>query len=198
MVSSILWVTSIVSFIGFVINIIVMLLVLSRGKKLYHFLFAFLLLIGAFWDLGIFLIMIRNSFHNEIIQYQNLITIPFSFLPAFFFHFTTSYLKQPHKKITIVLYCCGILGLILFITGNFNPVIGVYDYGWGTVAKHELSFWNLAWIPLTYLSIFFSCLLLFQARKREISPLIRRHIGYILISFIVFSIAHLKILSLRC
>jgi len=48
MVSSILWITSIVSIIGFVINIIVMLLVLSRGKKIYHFLFAFLLLIGAF------------------------------------------------------------------------------------------------------------------------------------------------------
>jgi len=87
MVSSILWITSIVSFIGFVINIIVMLVVLSRGKKIYHLLFAFLLLIGAFWDLGIFLIMIRNSFHNEIIRYQNLITIPFMFLPAFFFPF---------------------------------------------------------------------------------------------------------------
>lgn len=194
MVSSILWITSIVSFIGFVINIIVMLVVLSRGKKIYHLLFAFLLLIGAFWDLGIFLIMIRNSFHNEIIRYQNLITIPFMFLPAFFFHFTTSYLNQPHKKITIVLYCCGIFGLSLLVTGMHNPVIGVYDYGWGAVARYELGFLNLSWIPLTYLSIFFSCLLLFQARKREISPLIRRHIGYILISFIVFSIAHLKIL----
>lgn len=41
--------------------------------------------------------------------------------------------------------------------------------------------------------MFVSCWLLLQARKREPSPLTRRHIGYILASLIVISVAHVKI-----
>jgi len=46
-------VTSITSFIGFIMNVLVMLVVLWRGRRSYHFLFAVLLLIVACWDLDI-------------------------------------------------------------------------------------------------------------------------------------------------
>lgn len=194
MPSTVVLITSILSILGFAINILVMLVILSRGRRKHHLLFAPLLLIGACWDLGIFLIMIRNSFPDEIIQYQNLITIPIGFLPAFFYHFTSTYLNQPRKKTTIALYAYCIFGFVLVITGIFKPVSGVFNYAWGTVARYEPNWENLSWILVTYLTIFVSCWLLFQAQKQASSPLARRHIRYILVSFIVFSVAHLKIL----
>ncbi len=67
-----------------------MFLVLSRGRRSYHFLFAVLLFIVACWDLGIFLVMIRNSNPNEVLLYQNVVTIPVLLFPAFLYHFTTT------------------------------------------------------------------------------------------------------------
>jgi len=70
MPSIVVLVTSITSFIGFIINVLVMFLVLSRGRRSYHFLFAVLLLIVACWDLGIFLVMIRNSNPSDVLLYS--------------------------------------------------------------------------------------------------------------------------------
>jgi hypothetical protein len=59
-------VTSITSFLGFLLNSTVLFLVLSRGRQKYQYLFAGFLFICALWDLGIFLSMIRNTHVNEL------------------------------------------------------------------------------------------------------------------------------------
>jgi len=194
MASTVVLITSIASFIGFAINVFVMFVILSRGRRRYHLLFALILFTAVCWDLGIFLIMIRNSFPNEIILYHKLISIPINFLPALFYHFTTTYLNQPRKKSTILIYAYCILGPILLVAGIIQPVTGVYDYSWGTIGRYEPNFDNLSWFLVYNFFILLSCWLLLQARKMEPSPVTRRHIGYILASFIVFSAAQVKIL----
>jgi len=194
MASTVVLITSIASFIGFTINVLVMLVILSRGRRRHHLLFALILFTAVCWDLGIFLIMIRNSFPNEIILYQNLISIPINFLPALVYHFTTTYLNQPRKKSTILIYAYCILGPILHVAGVIQPISDVYNYSWGTIGRNEPNFNNLSWFLVYNFFILFSCWLLLQARKVEQSPVTRRHIGYILASFIVFCAAQVKIL----
>jgi len=191
-----------VSLIGFAFTVLVMLVLLSRGRRRHHILFSLLLLIAACWDLGIFLIMIRNNFPDEILLYQNIISIPFIFFPAFIYHFTTTYLNQPRKKTTIALYSTCIYGFILTITGIYKTYSGVYHYSWGNIAKWEPSLFDvpsplalygsITGIVIYHLSILLSCWLLVKARKNEDSPVTRRHIEYILVSFVIFSLAWVK------
>ena len=75
-------VSAVTSFLGFLINIFVTFLVLSRGRKKYHYLFAGIPLMLAIWDIGIVLCMIRNSFTNELPVYGYVISLPCVFLPA--------------------------------------------------------------------------------------------------------------------
>jgi len=194
MPSPVLFITSIVSMVGLIINVCVMAVILSHGKGRHRLLFASLLLIGAFWDFGIFMITLRNNFPSEIIQYQYIITIPLNFLPALLFHFTTAYLNQVHKKITIALYAYCFGGFILVVTGALKPISGLNEYSWGTIARNEPNLPNLSWLLITYVTLAVSCWLLFQAYRREPSAITRRHIKYILVSFIAFSVAHLKTL----
>jgi hypothetical protein len=195
MPSTVVLVTSIASFTGLIINTLVMFVILSRGRRKYHLLFALLLFTAAFWDLGIFLVMIRNSYPNEIVFYQSLISYPISFFPAFVYHFTTTYLNQPRAKSTIAIYVCCVLGPIGFAAGSAQPVSGVYNYSWGGIGRQVLNSATIGWYVLYHLSILVSCWLLLQARKRESSSVTRRHTMYILVSFIVFSLAHVKLLT---
>jgi len=194
MPSLVVSVTSITSFIGFIINTVVMSVVLWRGRRTYHFLFAVLLLMVACWDLGVFLMMIRNSYPNEILLYYNIIAIPVTLFPAFAFHFTTAYLDQPRRKPTILIYgyCVfAVIGSLLFPATS--PVF-VRSYQWGNVPGNEPTPGWLSWILLYYLSLGLSCWMLFRARRRESSVVARRHIDYILASFIIFSLAQMKLL----
>ena len=97
-------ITAAASAVGFAINVLVMAILLWRGRRKYHLLFALLLSVAACWDLGIFLVMIRNDFPDEIVLYQNILSIPFNLFPALVYHFTTTYLTQPRKKSTIAIY----------------------------------------------------------------------------------------------
>jgi hypothetical protein len=197
--SSVVIITSIASLLGFAINVLVMSVILLRRSREYHLLFALLLSVAALWDLGIFLVMIRNDFPDEIVLYQNILSIPFNMFPALVYHFTTTYLNQPRKKSTIAIYIYCILGLILSITGVFRPYSSVYNYSWGNIAR-----WNALNNPILdtffslnlvyHLSLLASCWLLFKARKTESSPITRRHIGYILASFVIYSVAYVKVL----
>jgi hypothetical protein len=180
--------------------------ILLRGRRKYHLLFALLLSVAACWDLGIFLVMIRNDFPDEILLYQNAISIPFSMFPALVYHFTTTYLNQPRKKSTIATYAYCFLGFILNITGLIRNYSGIYNYSWGNIARYDPVYNTIlsntilrhdpyaVWLLVYLFSLLFSCWLLFQARKTEPSPMTRRHIGYILASFVVFGIAYVKVL----
>jgi hypothetical protein len=197
--SAIVLITAAASAVGFAINVLVMAILLWRGRRRYHLLFALLLLVAACWDLGIFLVMIRNNYPNEIILYHNLLTIPIDFFPALVYHFTTTYLNQPRKKSTIAIYAYCAVGPIGFITGFYQPASGVYNYSWGNIGRYDLGsgviFWGvIIGYVIYHLSILVSCWFLIQARKMESSSVIRRHILYILVSFVVFSVAQVKTL----
>jgi hypothetical protein len=170
-----------------------MFLVLARGRRRYHFLFAVLLFIVACWDLGVFLMMIRNSYPNEILLYYNIVGIPVLLFPAFAFHFTTTYLDQPRRKLTILIYGYCVFVIIASLTPAAAPV-GVRSYEWANIPSTEPTPGFLSWILVYYLSLLLSCWLLFRARRRESSVVARRHIDYILASFIVFSVAQMKLL----
>jgi len=195
MSSTVVLITSITSFIGFIINTLVMFLVLARGRRTYHLLFAVLLFFVACWDLGVFLMMIRNSYPSEILLYYNIVGIPVLLFPAFAFHFTTTYLDQPRRKLTILIYgyCVFVVIVALLFPAAAAPV-GVRSYEWANVPSTEPTPGWLSWILVYYLSLLLSCWLLIQARKRESSVVARRHIDYILASFIVFSVAQMKLL----
>ncbi len=196
MPSTVVQITSIVAIIGFVINVLVMAVILSRGRMRHHYLFAIILLTAASWDLRIFLIMIRNSFPAEILTYHKVTWFPCILLPAFVYHFTTTYLNKPRKKSTILLYACCIL-VIIIGTAFMNP--GINYFSWGNIpyfgmhlSFHWFLMFNLFFFLIYYISICLSCWFLYQSRKLETSHINQRHIGYIITGFILFALSHVK------
>jgi hypothetical protein len=190
--------TSITSSIGFVINSVVLFLVLSRGRQKYHYLFAGFLFVCALWDLGIILAMIRNSFTNELPIYGYIIFWPCLFIPAIIYHFTCTYLNQPRKQMTIILWAVSAILFILGVSGLLGKIEGVYNYSWGNIFKPDslLQIISLASIPVWFFFIWSSCWFLFRARQRETLPIKRRHLTYILLSFFVISLAYVKTIAL--
>jgi len=195
MASNTVLVTAITSSLGFLLNVAVISLVLSRGRKKYHYLFAGIPLILAIWDIGIFLAMIRNSFTNELPVYGYIISLPCVFLPALIYHFTCAYLNQPRKKSTIFIWGFCIIGFVLMASGIGGKIVGVYNYSWGNIFRPDSMYLLtcLTWILLFYIFVWSSCWFLFRAYRRESSPIARRHILYILIGFFVISLANVKI-----
>jgi hypothetical protein len=187
--------TAIIAFLGFLINGVVTFLVLSRGRQKYHYLFAASLLVHAIWDVGLFLIMIRNSFVNEVIIYGLVVSSVLTFLPALFYHFTCSYLNQPRKKSTIFIWAFCAYGPISMLAG-IGGRMGAFHFSWANFPFNfppvQLAGITL-WIVLSYVFIWYSCWLLFRARQRETSPLRRRHMLYIFVSLLVVSVAYAKI-----
>jgi hypothetical protein len=186
--------TAIIAFLGFFINGVVTFLVLSRGRQRYHYLFAASLFAHAVWDIGIFLIMIRNSFVNEVIIYGNVVMAFCIFLPALIYHFTCSYLNQPRKKLTIFIWAfcaCMFIGRLAGIGGR----MGIHYFSWGNFPFNFTPFGLYCfsiWLALSYVFIWSACWFLFRARHRETSPVTRRHMLYILISLLVVSLAFEK------
>jgi CDP-diglyceride synthetase len=187
--------TSITSLIGFLLNSTILALVLSRGRKLYHYLFSGFLFICAMWDLGIFLSMIRNSHVNELPIYGKIIWWPCVFMFAIIFHFTCAYLNQPRKKRTIFLWVFSGLIFILGVSGLGGKIIGVYNYSWGNIFRPDsmLLAGNLVGLPIVYFFGISALLFLFRAYQRERSSLRKRHILYILISFAIIHLALAKV-----
>jgi len=195
MLSTTVLVTAVTSFLGFLIASAVLFLVLSRGRKKYHYLFAGVLLIVAIWDLGIFICMMRNSFSNELPIYGYIISLPCMFLPALIYHFTCSYLNQPRKKSTVFIWVCCIIAFVLSASGIGGKISGVYNYSWGNIFRPDAGvlLGTGFWLLLYYIFVWSSCWFLFRAYRREASPITRRHILYILISFLAISLANVKL-----
>ncbi len=191
-------VTSITSFLGFLINCLILFLVLSKGRKKYHYLFAAIPFILAFWDIGVFLTMIRNNFVNELPIYGYIISLPCVFLPALIYHFTCSYLNHPRKISTIIIWVYCAVGFILTVTGLGGKFDGIYHYSWGNLFRPDTQslIGTASWIVVFYIFTWLSCWFLFRAYRRESSPILKRHILYIFISFLVISFANVKILAL--
>jgi hypothetical protein len=190
--------TTITSSIGFVINSVMLFLVLSRGRKRYHYLFAGFLFVCALWDLGIILAMVRNIHVNELPTYGYIIFWPCVFLPTLVYHFTCEYLNQPRKKTIIALWAISTVIVILGMSGLAGKIEGVYEYSWGNIFKPDsmLQITSLASLPIWFFFIWSSCWSLFRARQRETSPVKRRHLAYILVSFSIISLAIVKTIIL--
>jgi hypothetical protein len=195
MQSNAVLVTAITSSIGFLLNSTMLFLVLSRGRQKYHYLFAGFLFICALWDLGISLSMIRNSHVNELPIYGNIIWWPCIFMFAIIFHFTCAYLNQPRKKRTIILWVVSTIIFIMGVSGLSGKIVGVYNYSWGNIYRpdSQLLIGNLIGLPFAYYFGLSALWFLFRAYKRETSPLRKRHILYILISFSIIHLAVSKV-----
>jgi hypothetical protein len=188
----------IISSIGFLLNIGMVYLVLSRGRKVYHYLFSVILGICALWDFGVLLIMLRNSHESELIIYGYIIVIPCTFLQALIFQFTTVYLGQPKKKMAIFFWVISILGFLMIATGLGGKIDDIYQYSWGNVYRPDQTIQTLFlfWFPISLFAMLYSSWMHYQASKRESSDVRRRHLVYIAISFIALTLANVKLLVL--
>jgi hypothetical protein len=187
--------TAVTSFIGFALNSVVLAVVLWRGRKAYHYLFAGYLLICALWDLGIFLSMVRNDYVDELPTYGTIVWWPCTFMIAIIYTFTCTYLGQPKKWRTIGLWSVCTAVFVLGVLGLSGRMIGVYDYSWGHIYRPDqaLLIGNLVALPLMVYFGGSALWYLFQARRRETDALRRRHLLYILLAFTVIQLAISKI-----
>jgi CDP-diglyceride synthetase len=139
--------------------------------------------------------MIRNNHVNELPIYGYIIWWPCMFLMPIIFHFTCSYLNQPRKWRTIILWAVCAIFFILGVAGLSGKIVGVYDYSWGHIYKpdHQLLMSNLIGAPFLYFFGFSALWYLFRAYKQESSPLKKRHILYIFISLLIVHLATAKV-----
>jgi len=128
---------AIISAIGFLLNCGMLYLVLSRGRKTYHYLFSAVLFICALWDLGILLCMLRNTHENELIIYGYLVFLPSAFLAATIYQFTITYLGRSRRKTTIFLWVFSALGFVALATGLGGKIDAVFHYSWGNIYRPD-------------------------------------------------------------
>lgn len=198
--SSIVVVTAIESGFGFLLTSTVLYFVLSRGRKLYHYLFAALLLICVNWDLGVFLLMIRNEYTNELVILGRIAILPCALIPALIFHLANLYSGWPIKWAMVLVWALtGVMGALI-LTGVYYKIEGVYTYEWGNIFKVVPSVLD----PITFVFWFginlWACWLLFRSAKRlkrskkAASRLERRHYLYIISGFLTFTFTVVKAL----
>jgi hypothetical protein len=192
--SPIVLITAIESGFGFLLTSTILYLVLRNAKKIYHYLFAAFLFICVIWDLGVFLMMLRNEHVNELEVFGRIITQPCFFLPALIFHFVNLYTGRPIKWAVILLWVITGLLLIPTILGISVTIEGHYSYSWGNIFRMVPSVINPL-IILFWIAIFLTaCWLLYRNIKKLNTPLERRHYSYIIASLIVVGFAIVKTL----
>ena len=174
-----------------------MFLVLSRGRQKQHYLFAAVLALYTIGALSVFLFFIRNSHLDELIIYNSVNTPTLLLSIPCIYHFTCSYLNQPRKKSTIFIWVyaaiCVIFALHGTITGTMATTVVHYDWG-NYIVRGAIDSIISSIVLASFLAfIWLACWFLFRARRRETSTLARRHITYILISFLVISFFYLTL-----
>jgi hypothetical protein len=185
-------VVPIILLLAFLINGAVLLLVLLRGRQKHHYLFAGALTVYTITSFSGFLFAIRNSHPDELIIYQSVITTVSSFAAPCIYHFTCAYLNQPRKKSTIFIWAYAVIVAIFNLSGKVmgkaGPMVlttsdglNLYTFQGGAIDIAIFSI--MVVIPLVFVGS--ACWFLLRARRRETSPLARRHMMYILISFLV-------------
>jgi hypothetical protein len=175
----------------------VLFLVLSRGRQKQHYLFAAVLALYTIGGLSVFLFFIRNSHLDELIIYNSVNTPTLLLSCSCIYHFTCTYLNQPRKKSIIFIWVyaaiCVIFTLLNTITGEIATKVVHYDWG-NNIVKGPTDSIISSIVLVSFLAfIWAACWFLFRARRRETSTLARRHITYILISFLVISFFYLTL-----
>jgi hypothetical protein len=187
-------VTEIVSLLAFLLNGAMLFLVLSRGRQRYHYLFAAVLACFAVGCLSIFLVFIRISHTGEFLIYVAIIMATSLLSAPCIYHFTCSYLEQPRKKSTVFIWAYTAiiatvmsLGMALqFGAGKLTHTEAGVSVAFQGGIIYRVSHFIVFFISLVF--IWLACWFLFRARRRETSTLARRHMQYILVSFLVISL----------
>lgn len=187
-------ITAIKSGFGFLLTSTILYLVLLRGRKTYHYLFSAFLLICAIWDLGIFLLMIRNKHLVELEFIGRIAILPCSFIPALIFHFANQFTGRPIKwAVTLVWGLTGAMWMPI-IMGIVYKIDGIYEYDWGNIFRVAPSILD----PLVFIFWFginlSACWLLIKGAKRAASRLERAHYTYIISGFLALTFAIVKAL----
>lgn len=167
---------------------------LSRGRKNYHYLFAAFLLICSIWDLGTFLLMIRNEHVEELDIIGRIAILPCTFIPALIFHFANLYIGKPIKWAVALLWGLTVAMWVPIIAGVVYRIEGIYSYDWGNIFKVMPSVLD----PMVFIFWFginlWACWLLYKGAKRAASRLERRHYIYIVSGFLALTFAIVKAL----
>lgn len=194
MASLILPLTALESGFGFLLTCTVLYLVVSRGRRTYHYLFAAFLLICAVWDLGVLLIMIRNTHLEELDVIGRAIFAPCIFIPALAFHFANLYTGRPIKwAIALLWILTGAIG-VAALAGELYRIEGVHAYEWGNIFKVERSFMDPV-VFVFWFAVFLSACWLIWKGARTVPPgLERRHYVYILAGLLAVTFAIVKAL----
>jgi hypothetical protein len=194
MTSPIVVVTAVEAGFGFLLTSTILYLVLSRGRKVYHYFFAAFLLICAIWDLGVFLLMVRNQHLEELDILGRIAILPCAFIPALIFHFSNLYVERPIKWAIALIW--GLTGImwIPILAGIYYKIEGYYSYDWGNIFKVVPSVLD----PLTFVFWFgvnlWACWLLYKSARKKKSPIKRRHYWYIILGFLAVTFTVVKAL----
>jgi hypothetical protein len=194
MASPIVILTAVESGLGTLLTGTVLYLVLSRGRKAYHYLFAGVLFICFIWDLGTFLLMIRNEHLAELPIIGRVAIYPCIFIPALIFHFANLYTGKPVKWAIILVWVFTGLTWIPILAGYFYQIEGNHIYDWGNMFRVRPSALDPMMFVFWFGIILPAVWLLFRDMKIEKSPLKRRHEIYIISSLLVITLSIVKAL----
>jgi len=194
MTSPIVILTAIESGLGSLLTGIVLFLVLSRGRKPYHYLFAAIMFICLIWDLGTCLLMLRNNHLEELPIIGRVAIYPCIFIPALIFHFVNLYTERPIKWAIVLVWVIICLSIVPILAGYFYQIERSYSYHWGNIFRVKPSIIDplifIFWYGINLSAIW----LLYKNEKIETSPLKKRHYIYIISGFLVITFSILKAL----
>jgi hypothetical protein len=195
MASAVLIVTAAESSLGFLVAGTILYLIVSRGRKPYHYVFAAFVLICATWDLGIFLMMIRNQHAEELDAIGRIAVLPCLFIPALIFHFANLYTGRPIRWALILVWSLTGLTWVPILAGVFYRIEGIYSYPWGNMFRVAPTVVD----PMAFVFWFginlWAGWLLWKGAQRATAPLERRHYLYILAGTLAVTLAIVKALS---
>jgi len=193
MPSPIVIATVIESSLGALLTGVILYLVLRHGRKAYHYLFAAFLLVCLMWDLGTFLLMLRNEHPGELEAIGYIIAMPCGFIPALIFHFACEYTGRRIKwAIALGWAMTGALW-VLGLAGIYWRIEGVYAYDWGNVFRVAPSVFDSLGMVVWFGFNLAACWLLYRSATRATSRLERRHRLYIMAGLLVITLAILKV-----
>lgn len=193
MASPIVIITAVEFGLGFLLSCLILYLLLSRRRKTYHYLFAAFLFVCLFWDLGTFLLMVRNTHLNELETIGYIIGVPCGFIPILIFHFACQYTGRSLKWAVVLGW---VMTTIFFVMGFFGQgwnVEGVYTYNWGNIFKIASNVGGIFSMVVWFAFNLSACWLLFNGGKKAASRLERQHYLYILTGTLVITFAIVKV-----